>query len=57
MKRNDVFRRLKELGWYFHRQGKGTHQIWRRGKEQLTVSAKTLDGDPRSLKNLLAQAK
>ncbi|MDO4704430.1 type II toxin-antitoxin system HicA family toxin [Tannerella sp.] len=37
MKCNEFLREIKEKGWYFVRQGKGSHEIWSNGERQETI--------------------
>ena len=36
MKKRDVEQRLRDLGWFFVREG-GSHEIWSNGIEQTTL--------------------
>lgn len=49
MKYRDLVQRLKELGWYLHRQG-GNHEIWTNGSESMPVPRHT------EIKELLAKS-
>lgn len=37
MKCNEFIRLIKKNGWKFHRQGKGSHEIWVKDGKQETI--------------------
>lgn len=34
---NEFIKEAKEKGWYFLRQGKGSHEIWTNGEKQVVI--------------------
>lgn len=37
MKSSEFIREVKRCGWEFYRQGKGSHEIYRKGDKQVTI--------------------
>jgi len=44
---NEVIRRLKDYGFRFYRQGKGSHELWVRDEDGVVVPVPKKSGDIR----------
>ncbi len=53
MKYSEFFKIAKKDGWKLFRQGKGSHQIWIKGKKQVIIPAHGAKEMPKGLEKKL----